>query len=165
MSDPFRENIRSALADANLQHALDGNAERRIAARQQAYASLSEDFQILRQRAHDVRAQTISRLDEYLTLFVDRARTNEITVHHAQTASHALEIIREIARQSDAKVIAKSKTMVGEEIHLNQALEADGLQVVETDLGEYIVQLPRRAPSPYHHPCCALEPATSRTHL
>ena len=143
----FRQRIRSALADSTLQSALDGNAERRLDARQQAYASLSQDFSILRQRAHQVREHTIQNLDRYLEQFSQQAQANGIQIHRAQTAAQAVEMILEIAKQSGAKLIAKSKTMVGEEIHLNQALENQGFQVVETDLGEYIVQLRGEPPA------------------
>ena len=143
----FRQRIRSALADSTLQSALDGNAERRLDARQQAYASLSQDFSILRQRAHQVREHTIQDLDRYLEQFSQQALANGIQVHRAQTAAQAVEMILEIANQSGAKLIGKSKTMVGEEIHLNQALEKQGFQVVETDLGEYIVQLRGEPPA------------------
>ncbi len=147
MSDIFRQRIHSALADRTLQSALDGNAERRLDARQQAYASLSQDFSILRQRAHKVREHTIQNLDVYLEQFSQHAQANGIHIHRAQDAAQAVKIVLEIAQQAGARLIAKSKTMVGEEIHINQALEAGGFTVVETDLGEYIVQLRGEPPA------------------
>jgi L-lactate dehydrogenase complex protein LldF len=91
--------------------------------------------------------ETIAHLDDYLETFTRQARANGIIVHQAVDAQQAVEIVLEIARQSGAKLVAKSKTMVGEEIELNPALEAAGLKVVETDLGEYIVQLRGEPPA------------------
>ena len=147
MSDIFYQKIQTALADPDLQAALDGNAERRISARQQAIASLPEDLQVMRQRAHAVRAETINHLDQYLEQFIAKAQSNGLIVHRAAGAAQAVQIVLEIARQKDAHLVAKSKTMVGEEIEINHALEAAGLQVVETDLGEYIVQLRGERPA------------------
>jgi L-lactate dehydrogenase complex protein LldF len=147
MSDIFHQKIQKALADPNLQAALDGNAERRISAREQAYASLPEDLQTMRQRAHAVRAETIANLDHYLEQFIARAQANGLIVHRAADAAQAVQVVLEIARQKDAHLVAKSKTMVGEEIEVNRALEAAGLKVVETDLGEYIVQLRGERPA------------------
>ena len=146
MTGVFRSRIRASLADANLQSALDANAERRISVRQQAFASLA-DPQALRLRAHSVRADVIEHLDRYLEQFIAHAQENGMQIHHAAGADQAIGIVLEIARQHGAKLIAKSKTMVSEEIGLNHALEAQGLQVIETDLGEYIVQLRHESPS------------------
>ncbi len=147
MSHSFRQNIRNALANGTLQFALDGNAERRLNARQESYASLSDSFENLKQRAHQVRLDTIQNLDEYLEQFTQQASANGILIHKAENSARAVEIVLEIARQSGAKLIAKSKTMVGEEIQINQALEAGSFKVVETDLGEYIVQLRGEPPA------------------
>lgn len=133
--------------DPALQSALDKNAERRIQARKTAYASLSEDIQILRQRAHALRARVIENLDQYLEQFVSKAQANGVHVHHARDAAEASKTVLEIASQHEARLVVKSKTMVGEEIHINPALEAAGLKVVETDLGEFIVQLRGEAPA------------------
>ncbi|MGE5221124.1 MAG: LUD domain-containing protein, partial [Omnitrophica WOR_2 bacterium] len=140
MPDPFHSRIRSALKNPNLQAALDDNAERRRQAREQAFGDLP-DAEALRRRAHAVRAETIASLDRYLEQFVANVSAHGITVHRAADASQAIQIILEIASQRKASRIAKSKTMVSEEIELNPALEKAGLEVVETDLGEYIVQL------------------------
>ncbi|OGO63763.1 MAG: iron-sulfur cluster-binding protein [Chloroflexi bacterium RBG_19FT_COMBO_47_9] len=146
MGNAFHSRIRSALADANLQLALDANAEKRIKVRQTAFESLSNPEQ-LRARAHNMREDVIEHLDVYLETFIARARKNGVIVHRAADAYQAINIVMEIASQKEAKLIAKSKTMVSEEIRLNPALEEHGFQVVETDLGEYIVQLRGEAPS------------------
>lgn len=142
----FRSHIRASLADMNLQSALDANAERRILVRQNAFASLVNP-QELRARAHRVRADVIEHLDSYLDQFIAHARENGILVHRAMDADQAIKIVLEITSQHGSRLIAKSKTMVSEEIGLNPALERQGLQVIETDLGEYIVQLRGESPS------------------
>ena len=147
MSTNFREEIRSALANPVLQEALDANAQRRIAAREGALASLPEDWHILRGRAHVVRTRVVESLGEHLAEFAQQAQANGIIVHHAATAQDAIDCISAIAEGNRARLIAKSKSMVSEEINLNQALEAKGYHVVETDLGEYIVQLRRERPA------------------
>jgi len=147
MTDPFSASIHTALEDPNLQIALDANAERRISARQLAFASLPQSLPATRQQAHAVRAEIIQNLDRYLEQFVQQAQEHGMVVHHARDAAQAVELVLTIARQTGARLISKSKTMVGEEIGLNHALEAAGLQVVETDLGEYIVQLRSERPA------------------
>ncbi len=148
MSNPFKTRISSALEDPNLQIALDNNSQRRRDGRLHAYTSLPEDIQVMRQRAHAVRAEVIAQLDHYLEAFARNASANGMIIHHAADAAEATQIVLDIARQKDARLVAKSKSMVSEEIHLNPALESAGLEVVETDLGEYIVQL--RGETPAH---------------
>lgn len=147
MAESFQKRIQRSLENADLQAALDGNADRRLAARQQAYASLPEEMETLRQRAHAIRVHTIANLDAIQAEFITNARVNGIIVHQAADAAQAVEIILKIASQNKARLIAKSKTMLGEEINLNHALEAAGIKVVETDLGEYIVQLRGERPA------------------
>jgi L-lactate dehydrogenase complex protein LldF len=148
MPGTFHKHIRSSLANENLQIALDANAERRINARLQALDSLPEDWDVMRQRAHAIRLHTIKNLDEYLDQFINQAKSNGMIVHRADDASQAVEMVLGIAKDKHAKLIAKSKTMVSEEIGLNHSLEAAGFEVVETDLGEFIIQL--RGESPAH---------------
>lgn len=152
-STQFRERIRVSLANKTLQIALDANAERRVRGRIAAFASLP-DWRERRQKAHAVRADVIAHLDEYLEQFISNARENNVTVHRAKDANESIKIILEIvqAATDDGSrrtpiLIAKSKSMVSEEINLNHALEAEGIRVVETDLGEYIVQLRNERPA------------------
>lgn len=147
MANPFHAKIQASLNNPNLQVALDNNAERRLKARLQSYTSLPEDLQVLRRRAHLVRAETVAHLDQHLDAFVSRVQANGLIVHHARDAAQAVEIVLGIARQVNARLVAKSKTMLGEEIGINHALEAAGINVVETDLGEYIVQLRGERPA------------------
>lgn len=153
----FRERIRGAIANPDLQSALDNNAFRRMNGRVAAFASLPDHMQ-RRQQAHAIKSAVVSRLDETLRQFISKVEANGITVHRAENAASALEIFLDIARSVEAKrkpfadpdsplLIAKSKSMLSEEIGLNHALEAAGMRVVETDLGEYIVQLRGERPS------------------
>ena len=147
----FRERIRASIANDTLQTALDNNTERRLRGRALAFESIP-DWRERRQRAHAIRADVIEHLDKYLTQFIKKNEENGVLVHCPQDAAQAIKIILNIvvgmgSRPSLQKLVAKSKSMVSEEINLNHALEAEGIRVVETDLGEYIVQLRHERPS------------------
>lgn len=144
---PFQSRINSALDNQNLQAALDANAAKRAAARQAAIKTLDQDWENLRQRAHASRAATIANLDALLEQFSAKAQENGWLIHWARDASQAVDLVLEIARLNQAKLVAKSKTMVSEEIDLNDALAQAGINIVETDFGEYIVQLRQEHPS------------------
>lgn len=146
MKTAFRKRIIKSLADSNLQAALDANAEKRITVRQAAFSSLP-DAQEARFRAHVIRKDVIENLDRYLDQFTSQLSQNGIQVHRAEDAEQAIKIVSEIAKRNQVKLIAKSKTMVSEEIELNHALQRTGFRVVETDLGEYIVQIRNEVPS------------------
>ncbi len=142
----FRKRIRESIDNPTLQTALDNNTERRLKGRALAFESIP-DWRERRQRAHRVRADVIEHLDEYLDQFIAKSEANGVIVHRAKDASEAIEITLNVARQTSAKLIAKSKSMISEEIELNHALEKENIKVVETDLGEYIVQLRHEKPS------------------
>ncbi len=149
----FRARIRKSLANQALQAALDANAERRISGRAAAFASLP-DWRERRRQAHAIRADVIENLEAYLEQFTQHAAQNGMILHRAADADEAIGIVLEITKDLHSRkagggnvLIAKSKSMVSEEINLNHALEARGMRVVETDLGEYIVQLRNERPS------------------
>lgn len=142
----FRQRIRESIENETLQIALDNNTERRLRGRALAFESIP-DWPERRQRAHAIRADVIEHLDEYVTQFIQKNQENGVSIHCAKDAEDAIQLILKIAHQSSAHLIAKSKSMVSEEINLNHALEAQGIRVVETDLGEYIVQLRHERPS------------------
>ncbi len=146
MPDQFHARIRQSLADANLQAALDANAARRIKVRQEAFSSLA-DPQALRKHARAIRAEVIEHLEDYLRQFSIQAEANGLRLHQVENAAQAIQLVLDLAEQRGAKRIAKSKTMVSEELGINHGLEERGLEVVETDLGEYIVQLRGEPPS------------------
>ncbi|GAB4482417.1 MAG: hypothetical protein OHK0031_05000 [Anaerolineales bacterium] len=149
---PLQTAIQNAIANPNLQAALDGNAQRRVNGRLTAFASLP-DWRERHQRAHAVRAEVIENLEQQLQRFCQQASANGLIVHRAADASQALKIVLEIVEAQrktpggEGLLIAKSKSMISEEIELNHALEAAGHRVVETDLGEYIIQLRGERPS------------------
>ena len=147
----FRSRIRESIQNETLQTALDNNTERRLRGKALAFESIP-DWRERRQRAHRIRADVIDHLDEYLDQFVANAQANGIVIHRAKDAKEAIEIVLKISQsitnhQLPNTLIAKSKSMVSEEIELNHTLEKHGINVVETDLGEYIVQLRKEKPS------------------
>jgi L-lactate dehydrogenase complex protein LldF len=142
----FHDRIRASITDRDLQIALDGNALRRKIGRLEAFSSLP-DLPERRLRAHAIKADVISHLDDYLSRFMDQVSANGIIVHRASDAKEAIRIFLQIAENHNAHLVAKSKSMLSEEIDFNHTLEMAGIQVVETDLGEYIVQLRGERPS------------------
>ncbi|MBK5108047.1 MAG: lactate utilization protein, partial [Anaerolineales bacterium] len=119
MVDTFHKYIRGSISDEDLQIALDANAERRIEARENAFSSLSGDLQEYRQRAKNIRQDVIDNLDQYLEQFTRQAESNGIQIHVAATAEEAVQHVLNIAQATQCRLIAKSKTMVSEEIDLN----------------------------------------------
>jgi L-lactate dehydrogenase complex protein LldF len=145
----FHQRIRTSIANESLQAALDANAERRVKGRIAAMATLP-NWRERRQHAHAVRADVIAHLDEYLRIFTGKLVENGFIVHRAVDKADALKIILDITAAASSRplLFAKSKSMISEEIELNHSLEGLGHRVVETDLGEYIVQL--RGEKPAH---------------
>jgi L-lactate dehydrogenase complex protein LldF len=107
-----------------------------------------QDWQAARQAASETKWEAINHLDKYLIEFVEKIEARGTKVHWASTAQQARDIIFAIIREKKARSIIKSKAMTSEEIHLNDALVEAGFEVVESDLGEFIVQLKKEAP--YH---------------
>jgi len=101
----------------------------------------------LRQIGSDIRQHTIENMDAYLTRLEEKVEQAGGHVHWAETAEDARQIVLQIARKNNVKTVVKSKSMATEEIELNHALEAAGIEAIETDLGEYIIQLAGTGPS------------------
>ena len=110
--------------------------------------SAFNDWSAARQSAAETKWDAINHLDTYLTEFASKIEARGTKVHWCPTGPEARDTIRGIIKDAKAKCVVKSKAMTAEEIHLNEALEKDGFEVVESDLGEFIVQL-RKEP-PYH---------------
>ncbi len=142
----FKNNAYLALHDEQLQRALSGLPGGLVAQRSAARDRLPE-FEDLRDVGRDIRDHTLEYLDLYLTEWERRAIAAGAHVHWAPTAADARGIIEHICRDAGAKIVTKGKSMLSEEIALNGHLEAQGLEVVETDLGEYLVQLRKEVPS------------------
>jgi len=101
----------------------------------------------LRQIGSDIRLHTIENMDVYLTRFETAVQAAGGIAHWASTAEDARQIVLQIAKEHNVKLAVKSKSMATEEIGLNHALEAAGIEALETDLGEYIIQLAGTGPS------------------
>lgn len=152
----FRWRVASALADPALGEAVRRSTGRIASARQAALAELAElarggwasgDFAALRERAARIKADVVEHLDAHLQQATKALRTAGAQVHLAADADEATRIVREIAARRGVRLAVKAKSMTTEEIHLNSAMAIGGLEVVETDLGEWIVQLAGDTPS------------------
>jgi L-lactate dehydrogenase complex protein LldF len=142
----FKDNARRAMADATLQQAL-GFAKAGFQDKRAAAAARLPEFEDLRDEAKAIKDHTLAHLDIYLEAF-ERAVTNRGgKVHWARDAAEARAIVLRLCQAAGARMVTKSKSMVSEEIGLNEFLEASGVRRVETDLGEYIVQLAGQVPS------------------
>ena len=145
-SHNFPANARAGLADPVLQQALGlartGFPQRRL----EAIARLPE-FEELREEGRAIKDHTLAHLDFYLELYERNVAASGGHVHWAHTAEEARAAILHICRTANAKIVTKGKSMVAEEIALNDHLEANGITPVETDLGEYIIQLRHEPPS------------------
>jgi len=142
----FRAQSENACNDMNLRAVLD-HTTRYFQAKRQASLDAFDHRDEHFARARAARLNALSRLPELLEELEKNATAAGVTVHWAADAAEAREIITGIAKEENAKVIVKGKSMVTEEIALNPALEAAGAEVWETDLGEFIVQLAGEPPS------------------
>ena len=142
----FRANANLAMADANLQQALAGMDDTFVAYRARTVDRLPE-FEALRDAAKAVKDNALANLDFYLERFAGMVEGNGGKVHWCADAEAARAAILAICRSVGAKTVTKGKTMVGEEIAINEHLAANGIEPVETDLGEYIIQLRNETPS------------------
>ncbi len=145
-SQHFSGNAAAALSDADLQKALRLLETNFVSRRREAAERLPE-FDALRDCARDIRNHTLAHLDLYLAEFERRAVEQGGHVHYAVTGEDACRVILEICRGLDAGTVTKGKSMVAEEIGLNDFLAKNGVTAVETDLGEYILQLRHEMPS------------------
>ena len=142
----FKDNARNALDDPELKRALGFIRGGFVHKRAEAAARLPE-FEALRDAARDIKDHTLAHLDLYLERYEQKVLESGGQVHWCATASDARQAILEICRSVEARTITKGKSMIGEEIGLNGFLEENGITPVETDLGEYIIQLRGEPPS------------------
>jgi L-lactate dehydrogenase complex protein LldF len=110
--------------------------------------ALFQDWETARDQAAEIKWEAINHLDAFLVEFADRLRERGAIVFWASNGEEARDYIVDLAKRKNARTIIKSKSMTSEEIHLNTALQSAGYEVVESDLGEFIVQL--RGEPPYH---------------
>ncbi|WJH32978.1 LutB/LldF family L-lactate oxidation iron-sulfur protein [Paenibacillus sp. CC-CFT747] len=141
-----KERAQIALNDEFLVNAVKFTTERLRNGKKSASAEHG-NWEEWRERGRQIRLHTIAHLDYYLNQFIENARANGIHVHFAATAEEAVAVTMKIAQHAQARSVVKSKSMVSEELHINHALEELGIESVETDLGEYIIQLAGETPS------------------
>ncbi|HVV64963.1 MAG TPA: lactate utilization protein B [Rhizomicrobium sp.] len=142
----FESAARGALGDTALRGAL-GRLKTHFAHKRKIAVDAYGDFEGLREAGRAIRDYAISNLDALLDTFERNVLARGGRVHWARDAQEALAIILGILRDAGAKTVTKGKSMVSEEIGLNPFLEANGMIPVETDLGEYIIQLRKEPPS------------------
>lgn len=142
----LRDRAKKALKDDQMRKAVQKAVDRLATNKQKAIHEL-RNWDDWRERGKRIRKHTVEHLDYYLSKLAENIRKNGGVVHWAPTAKDAREIVTQICKEKDAKLVVKSKSMVTEEIHLNPALEKEGMEVVETDLAEYIIQLAGETPS------------------
>ncbi|SDG23887.1 L-lactate dehydrogenase complex protein LldF [Limimonas halophila] len=142
----FAENVPGALADDQLQRAL-GNIKRGFVEKRARAAADLPEFEALRDHARDIKNHTLNHLDAYLERYEARVREQGGHVHWCPTGADARRAVLDICKRVGAERCTKGKSMVSEEIGLGDALEGAGITPVETDLGEYILQLRHEPPS------------------
>ena len=142
----FRSAASQALADRSLQKALL-NVKRGFVSKSAAAKAKLPEFDSLREEARAIKDHTLSHLDLYLEAYERKVIESGGEVHYAPAAADARAIVLRLCEHAGAKLVTKGKSMVSEEIGLNAHLQAAKIEVVETDLGEYIVQLRGERPS------------------
>ena len=142
----FKHQVTIKLADAKLQAALSRLQSRFVKGRSAVISEIA-DLEETRTAAAAIRDRVLNNLEEWLLKFEQQATARGATVHWAETGEDVNRIVTEIAALHGVRTAAKSKSMVSEECGLNDVLEQAGVKVMETDLGEYILQLAQEAPS------------------
>ncbi|MGL4609335.1 MAG: LutB/LldF family L-lactate oxidation iron-sulfur protein [Trueperaceae bacterium] len=142
----FKDNAKEALKDTQLQTALQRATKSFTGRRKKAVESLA-NFEDLREYCGAVKAHTLSYLDYYLGELTEQVEKRGGHVHFAHDGEEANKIIVELAKAKNVKTAVKAKSMVSEEVHLNEALEQNDIIPIETDLGEYILQIDDDVPS------------------
>jgi L-lactate dehydrogenase complex protein LldF len=142
---PYDERVKIALNNPHLKTALNRSTIRLSNGRVASLQAI--DGQLLRDQTRQMKEYVMRHLPDLLEQFEANVRANGGQVHWARDAAEANAIILEIARRTNTQKVVKAKSMATEEIHLNRALEEAGMEAVETDLGEYIIQLAGEPPS------------------
>ncbi|PZC50884.1 MAG: L-lactate dehydrogenase complex protein LldF [Chloroflexi bacterium] len=146
-TEQFKQASTKALKNGQIQRSLSKVSSGFEQARRRAVNELTSDvWEQYREQARQIKDHTIENLDYYLNLLTDRLEHNGAVVHFAKDSKEANAIVLDVARSRGVKTITKSKSMVSEEIGLNEVLETNGIEPIETDLGEYILQLANETP-------------------
>ncbi|MGR6981312.1 LutB/LldF family L-lactate oxidation iron-sulfur protein [Testudinibacter sp. P27/CKL/0425] len=143
---PFKERLNDEIHNGVMRKAVV-MAQERIGANRQKMVDELGHWEEWREQAKAIRNHVLENLDAYLYQLSEKVTANGGQVYFANTAQDATDYIKRIALQKQAKKVVKSKSMVTEEIGLNHVLEAENIQVIESDLGEYILQLAGDKPS------------------
>lgn len=141
----YQNRVRKAIEKPRLQDTLHRFADAYVVAREAAFAG--QDFEALRQAIGEMKDQVRDNLPRYQAEFIANAEAAGATVYLARDAAAANDYICKLAKQRGVRKVVKSKSMASEETHLNRALHAAGVEAVETDLGEWILQLNGERPS------------------
>lgn len=146
----FNKRARTAVKDPSLREALALYTAKSVAGRNAAVGDLP-DAPELRERAYSIKQEAMGQLDQYLEQMAEAVEQRGGKVHFASDGYDVAHYVGELARRRGSRVITKSKSMATEEIELNRRLEEDypelGLEIVETDLGEWVAQLAGTRPS------------------
>ncbi|MFK7891018.1 MAG: LutB/LldF family L-lactate oxidation iron-sulfur protein [Granulosicoccus sp.] len=142
----FKTNAKRALLDDDLRRAL-GNVKEGFIGQRAKAVSLVPEWQIIRNEARELKNHVLENLDHYLLAYEAAVQSQGGHVHWAASSGEANDIVVGICKAAGVRTVTKGKSMVGEEADLNAAIEAAGMQAIETDLGEYIIQLANEAPS------------------
>lgn len=145
MTIPFRRNAVEALGNSALRAAMRSAAE--TFTKKRADSVAAAPLEEWREAASDVRMKVLDSLPDYLDRFSRNATKAGAVIHRAKDSQKAREIFGDLLKDRGVEKVVKSKSMVSEEIHLNPYLEKQGIEVVETDLGEYIIQIAGEGPS------------------
>ena len=145
-SETFDQNARVALKNVQLRGALK-NLASTFGERRKTAVKTVENWEDLREKARKIKDETLCHLDKYLKNFAENAEKAGAKIHWARNGKEATQIVLDLIKSKNASKVVKSKSMATEEIHLNHALETAGINPIETDLGEYIIQLACETPS------------------
>ena len=142
---PYKNRVNDALNNKHLKTAVDRTTHNLKGNRENAMTAV--DGEELRTQVRQMKEYTLRHLPELLEQLERNIAANGGHVHWARDAAEVNQIVLQIARENDVRKVVKSKSMATEEVHMNQAIERAGMTVVETDLGEYIIQLVNEPPS------------------
>ena len=142
----FRTNSAQALSDRYLRAAMKNATDTANAKRIESFSAVP-NVDELRNRAGAIRLEVLADIERYVDQFIRNAEASGATVHQAADARSAQDIVAGLLNRGNVRRVVKSKSMISEEIHLNARLEQEGIAVIETDLGEYIVQMAGETPS------------------
>jgi L-lactate dehydrogenase complex protein LldF len=145
--DFFKNNIKEGLNNKSLRNNLNKALNHSLESRKAVVSEIQDEWEDLREKAHEIKKRAINSLYYYLSQFSENAQKNGAKIIWAKDSAEANAAILDIIKKHNGKLLVKSKSMTSEEIGINHVLEKNGIEALETDLGEYIVQLAEEPPS------------------